>query len=185
MTGTPNLTRTALQHRLRTPFLGTADTMLWPPSSTKPPRKQASYLRRRRLGSSSPAWTLSDFTQQANLERPFVWVRHGKEGHDPGGLGFCRCLLPPPSHTEPRHHDVHNTKPDTCGTRSTHTDVPRHGQPVSPKRFTPVVLTDTPMSGRTQPAILSPGSLSVSAHLPPPSDTNLGLAKRHLFVTAS
>ena len=95
-TGTPELTRTALHHRLRIPpswtpthsaactaksstvsataprsaralETRTADTMRWPTSSTKPPRKEASDLRKRKLGFSV-------------LDRPDdVWIPDGKD----------------------------------------------------------------------------------------------------------
>ena len=43
-----------------------------------------------------------------------------RERHDPRGRGFCPCLLLPPSHTEPRPHDILNTKP--YGIRITQTN---------------------------------------------------------------
>ena len=150
---------TALEHRLRIPFLDLdtrchscgqvldrfcdhAAVCRWagdrnrrhdaePAFSSKQLRKQVSVLKRRKQGSSSFAWTPTAFSNvPASTDPPTCGFP--RKRHDPRCLGLRGHLLPPLCRPETRHADDYDTEPDRYGPPQA--DVSRHSQLVPSER---------------------------------------------------
>ena len=155
----------------------TAGTTRWPMSSSKPPLKHASELRRRRQGSCNRP-DFDGLPQQGSLDRPAdVWVPHGKD-MAPEAWCFDFTSSPRPATRSPG--------PTTTSTHADYETIKRTFHDTANRchqngvRFIPCWWWE----GETRHAPWSLGSPTAQHHLPSHSERHQSrTGSAHLFVS--